>query len=546
MHRNYFTFYHAATELHERLAGGFVFEIHSPRKDELCLSFITAKGEHLQIVVISRIPELSLYTREGLNRKNPRSASLLKSIFEREVTGVEMSPCDREILVRLAGEETLVLRLFGSKANVLLTKGGVVTDACSNRNTLAGQLCRESTAHSNESILGELDRLAQSRERFFGKIAEHATAIPDLPGFDRALQRSLLERAGGTENPEALFTAFQDMFYELLDPMVQNGENADGKPQFSLLHTPLPDARIHSSVLEGLNRYSSAMWSWLHTLQAQRELSGKLQQQLRKAERELQEFGPLELEKSASGYETCGHLLMGALYRERREPESIRVTDIFNPGGPDVEIRLKPELGLADNAAAYFRKASKARGRAQSMRLRREGLEKRKVELEGLLEELSGLSSPKAVKRFLETHAGALRQSNVATHEAPRASSPFRTVRLSEAATLYIGKNARNNEQLTFAFAKPNDIWLHARGSAGSHCVLRGASMQHRDEIHLAAGIAAWHSAAKHSELVPVMYTLKKHVRRAKNLPPGQVVVEREEVILVRPSKEGGDRENDL
>ncbi|MCF8382738.1 MAG: NFACT RNA binding domain-containing protein [Chlorobium sp.] len=544
MHRNYFTFYHAATELHERLAGGFVFEIHSPRKDELSLSFITAKGEHLQVLVISRIPELSFYTREGMSRKNPRSASLLESICEREVTGVEMSPCDREILVRLSGEETLVLRLFGSEANVLLTRGGVVTDACRSRNTLVGRPYPESGDHANESILGELDRLAQSRERFFGRVAEHRSvateknALPDLPGFDRALQRNLVERAGGTENPEALFTIFQDMFYELLDPLVQSGASAAGKPQFSLLHQPLPGAEICSSVLEGLNRYSSAMWSWLHTAEAQRELSGKLQQQLRRTERELQEFSPLESEKKAAEYETCGHLLMGALYRERSAPESINVADIFNPGGADVEIRLKPELNLGDNAAAYFRKASKSRGRAQSMRRRRGELEKRRVELEGLLDELSGLSSPKAVKRFLEAHTSCLRKSGIVPPKAADPSSPFRTFRLSASATLYIGKNARNNEQLTFTFAKPNDIWLHARGSAGSHCVLRGASMQHRDEIHRAAGIAAWHSAAKHSELVPVMYTLKKHVRRAKNLPPGQVVVEREEVILVRPSKD--------
>lgn len=538
MHRNYFTFYHAAMELHERLAGGFVFEIHSPRKEELCICFITAKGEHLQVMAISRTPELSFYTREGMSRKNPRSASLLKSICEREVESVEMSPCDREILVRLSGEETLVLRLFGTEANIFLSSGGVVTDACRNRNTLVGQPYPESGDHSEESILGELEQLAQSPERFFGRIATSGSGAPDLAGFDRSLQRSLLERAGGTENPEALFAAFQDMFYELLDPLVQSGESTEGKPLFSLLHTRLAGAQIHSSVLEGLNRYSSAMWSWLNTVQAQRELSGKLQQQLRRAERELQEFRPLELEKSAAGYETCGHLLMGALYMERRAPESIRVKDIFNPGGPDVEIRLKPELGLGDNAAAYFRKAAKARGGAESLRRRRAELEKRKVELERLLGELASLSSPKAVKRFLETNAAPLRKNGIAPPKAAAPSSPFRTIRLSASATLYIGKNARNNEQLTFAFAKPNDIWLHARGSAGSHCVLRGASMQHRDEIHRAARIAAWHSAAKHSELVPVMYTLKKHVRRAKNLPPGQVKVEREEVILVKPSRE--------
>ncbi len=55
--------------------------------------------------------------------------------------------------------------------------------------------------------------------------------------------------------------------------------------------------------------------------------------------------------------------------------------------------------------------------------------------------------------------------------------------------------------------------------------------------IKKAAETAAWYSAEKHSELVPVMYTLKKHVRRWKNLPTDQVVGDRKEVVIVRPSK---------
>ena len=59
--------------------------------------------------------------------------------------------------------------------------------------------------------------------------------------------------------------------------------------------------------------------------------------------------------------------------------------------------------------------------------------------------------------------------------------------------------------------------------------------MQHLDEIKKAAEIAAWYSSAKHSELVPVLYTLKKYVRHGKNLPLGQVIVEREKVLFVKP-----------
>ncbi|MCW8799007.1 MAG: NFACT RNA binding domain-containing protein, partial [Prosthecochloris sp.] len=115
-------------------------------------------------------------------------------------------------------------------------------------------------------------------------------------------------------------------------------------------------------------------------------------------------------------------------------------------------------------------------------------------------------------------------------------SFPFRTVALPSGATLFLGKNAANNDLLTFSFAKPHDIWLHARGSSGSHGILRGSCMQNRTDIQRAAEIVAFHSAARHSTMVPVMYTEKKYVRKSGSRLPGQVRLDREEVILVTPS----------
>ena len=82
---------------------------------------------------------------------------------------------------------------------------------------------------------------------------------------------------------------------------------------------------------------------------------------------------------------------------------------------------------------------------------------------------------------------------------------------------------------------KPGSVKIRVH----SHLEIDGSSFCFKPDniVKKAAEIAAWYSAAKHSELVPVLYTLKKYVRRGKNLPAGQVIVEREEVVIVRPSK---------
>ena len=169
------------------------------------------------------------------------------------------------------------------------------------------------------------------------------------------------------------------------------------------------------------------------------------------------------------------------------------------------------------------------------------GLERDKKTLEELLAATENIVTVKEARRFIEQHSGLLGKSGALASNNKRLLLPFRIIQLSQTATVLVGKNAANNELLTFSHARPNDIWLHARGSAGSHCVLKGATLQHLKEIKKAAEVAAWYSAAKHSELVPVMYTLKKYVRRGKNLPSGQVLVERDEVVIVRPSKMGAE-----
>ena len=78
---------------------------------------------------------------------------------------------------------------------------------------------------------------------------------------------------------------------------------------------------------------------------------------------------------------------------------------------------------------------------------------------------------------------------------------------------------------------------MHARDVSGSHVVIRGTQNGKVPEpiLEYAATLAAAYSKNKNNSLVPVSYTLKKYVRKPKGLPPGKVIMDREEVILVKP-----------
>jgi predicted ribosome quality control (RQC) complex YloA/Tae2 family protein len=547
MLRNYFTLYHAAMELHQRLAGGHLTEIFSEHKNQVTLGFITPGGQHMQLVVVTHTPLLCLYTREGEKRKARDSASLMSNLSQQSVMEVAISPTDREIHILFADEATLVLQLFSSKTNLFLVRENRITDAFKHKSTLIGQPYQ--SAHDLPGVLRELETFAMNKALFLERYnalndESIAESIADrlsstIPGLDRRLAHEVVKRAGNNETPETLFTAFHSLFFELLDPQPKVWEKEDGEPVFTILGNSLAPGRSFDSVLEGLAHYSISMLRFLQTGEELKGMRAKLLRQLEKKRKALDGFNPKLLETFVLNYEQCGHLLMAALYQPRTERKSITVENFFEPGTPDKVIPLKEALTLQKNAEEYFSKASKTREKVRIMEKRHLLLQQEKDALEVLLAATESISSPREARRFLEqqsAYPGKSGKSDAPALKNIRTAPLFRTVNLSPAITLLVGKNATNNDLLTFSHTKPNDIWLHARGASGSHCVLKGTTLNNLTAIRQAAEVAAWYSSAKNSKLVPVIYTLKKFVRRGKKLSPGQVIVEREEVLLVKPS----------
>lgn len=95
-----------------------------------------------------------------------------------------------------------------------------------------------------------------------------------------------------------------------------------------------------------------------------------------------------------------------------------------------------------------------------------------------------------------------------------------------------VGRNARGNENVTFALSRREDVWLHAAGTGGAHVVARlenGQSMSDMDDgqLQFAADVAAFFSKASQSANVPVTVAPAKDMRRAPGTPRrlGSVII---------------------
>jgi predicted ribosome quality control (RQC) complex YloA/Tae2 family protein len=123
----------------------------------------------------------------------------------------------------------------------------------------------------------------------------------------------------------------------------------------------------------------------------------------------------------------------------------------------------------------------------------------------------------------------------------------FRHYIIDDKYDVYVGKDSKNNDLLTFRFGKPNDYWFHARGVPGSHVILKnpGKAGVPKEIIKKTASIAAFYSKAKNGSFVPVAYTFRKFVLKKKGLEQGQVILQRESVVMAEPGIPAGCRNPD-
>ena len=203
-------------------------------------------------------------------------------------------------------------------------------------------------------------------------------------------------------------------------------------------------------------------------------------------------------------------------------------------------IALDPALSPAENAAAYFKRYRKAKRGLEMNRGRVAAVAAELAYVDQLAADLA-LAADRgeidAVRSAL-VDAGYIRQPSAPS--ITQTKGP-RRVTSREGYAILVGRNSRQNEQITFEVAGADDLWLHARGLPGSHVIVRcGGRPVSEETVRQAAGLAAYYSKGQGEAAVDVMMAERRRVHRAPGGRPGMVLVEGERVVRVRPQGEPG------
>ena len=234
-------------------------------------------------------------------------------------------------------------------------------------------------------------------------------------------------------------------------------------------------------------------------------------------------------------HKRIGDLLLANLSTATRAGNKVTLTDYYADGAPLIEVEIDENVSLQDEAARRFRQYGKAKRAREEIAERMVQLDREIAQLNRQVEEIY-----KIVEQSDET--------TLASKPSAKASSKQKTAKLpgvrryqsSDGYEVLVGRGARDNDNLTFKIAQPNDLWLHAGDYPGSHVVIRNPTRKeipHRTIIE-AAQLAGRFSQASEDSKVVIHYTPRKFLSKPKGTAPGLVRLSRFRSITVEP-KEG-------
>ncbi len=517
MHNNYFFLRVLVRELRQKLMYARLKQCFSQEKDELVLGFERQTGDDFWIKCAFGSQFSTLQFPEIFHRAGRNSVDLFSDLLLAEVQDVVIFDNERAFGIHLLGDFVLVFKLFGNRSNLILFRDGDYQEQFQNR-----------LKKDEEIILSGLDRkIDQSYEAF---LANDAEAFALFPTLGKEAWAHVKARGYEEQTAKARWDLLQEVLTEFEDPSFFIVSESKGV----FLHLlPVSGELLWEGKdpIEALNRLYAYHYSIGEFNREKFQVLAAIQKAILKTQNYLADIRNQRVRLDAKvPFEEIGHILMANLHAIPAGQKEVELYDFYRD--KPIRISLNSSLSPAQNAENYYRKSknfSKELAHWQS------NVDRKEQALEDLFTQESQVQmaeTRKQLKPFLK-----LLSQQSPTVAAP-AEIPFKEFAV-DGWVIWVGKSAKNNDLLTLKYAKKFDLWLHARDVAGSHVIIRNPNQQKVPDyvIEKAAGLAAYFSKRQHDTLCPVIVTPKKYVRKTRDLLAGQVIVDREEsVVLVAPA----------
>ncbi len=537
-------------ELNAKVSHGRIQEV--VQLDALAFGFeIYAAHARHYLYVSLHADEARIHLVSGKLRGSGETPSLMLLLLRKYAQGalvdeIRQLPHERVLQIRLdhatEGISTLIVETIGRYSNLILTDvDGTIIDALKRvpaeinrtRTVLPKQTYAPPPPQSklNPETLSSAD-LARELDKSRG-MRLWQTLVKSIAGVSPLLAREIAYRLDG--NTEAFvdparassaLTILQVLTQPPWQPTVafQAQEPVEYAPYVLKQYT---DVRQFDSISLAIEAFYGAPESYAAVKETLRtEIAEARDRLVRKRDSLAQSLPALE---QVERWREQGELILA--YASQIQPGQSTYAAETETGF--VEIPLDPKATPVENAQRYFKdyhRAKDALARVPPL------LQAAQVDVEyadQMLNDLELAESRAEIDAVVQAarEAGLLsvaRARNRAAEAAPR------TLMSRDGLQILVGKNARQNDEITFRRARPDDLWLHTRNVPGAHVViLRGGGEIPASTVEQAAELAAYYSQARGEANVDVIVAPRRNVHRLRGGKPGMVSVRGEEIMRV-------------
>lgn len=573
---------HLKREIEETALDSRVDKVYQPSRDEVVL-FLRGHSESRRLLLSARVNSARVGFTED-TPENPKEPPMFCMLLRKKLTGAHLAAVRQPGLERLLcfdfstfdelGDKTtltLIAEVMGRYSNVILTDGGgKIIDALRrvDASMSSERLVLPGLAYQLPPPQDKLCLLTAGRE----EIVEHICLKPGGTELSKAILASVqglspivcrevqnLVGCGGDLRVAEITPELKKRLSYFLGRLADIVKETSGEPylvtgpnqkplDFSFVPIGQYGAAATVSKKDSFSGLLDEFYGERDRMERLRSRSQDLLHILRASSERLShrinaQQGDLERCGKRDELRICGDLLSANLYRLKKGISEAELPNYYEKTQPAVKIKLNPALTPSQNAQKYYKEYRKEKTAESILTVQVCEAKQELAYLDTVLDELSRAASEHdlAEIRAELMEQGYLRKPRGRKKQTPsQGAMQFRT---DDGFRILVGRNNRENDQLTLKQAGKNDLWFHTKNIPGSHVVLfLEGKKPTAQAVSEAAMLAATFSRGRDSSNVAVDCTEIRHVSKPQGAKPGMVIYKNFKTLFASPDRKAADR----
>ena len=235
-----------------------------------------------------------------------------------------------------------------------------------------------------------------------------------------------------------------------------------------------------------------------------------------------------------------GDIVTANIHKIVKGQTAVECEDFYDEEMKVISVPISPILSPQQNAAKFYKDYTKLKNAEKELTKQMELGESELYYLQSVLEELNRAQTEAELEEIRrELQDGGYVKADPGRRKMKQGKLPPMRFESTDGYPIYVGRNNRQNEELTFKLARKDDIWCHASKVHGSHVIIScGGTTPPDDTVTQAAQLAAYYAETKGGQNLPVDVTPVKQVKKVPNGKPGMVIYHSYRTVIVNPYPE--------